>query len=217
MDWASIMQGLAGYGNVGEGGLPSDVAPPAPFQARWPTPGMTAETMPTMAQSPISPEIIAKTAASRGIPPPAQDLVPPAPPAPEPFRLHGSTFGPNDPGPELGSALLGNNTTTGGPSVGAPMDIKTPVQQQAEAASTDVSAQSKDKDKTPTFADALKGVKAPAGPELQRLATPAAPKPTGQIKGGELLALLQALNVGGAAAGNYQLPSTLGQALLGRK
>lgn len=212
MDWSSILAGLGGMG-----GLTNPEAP-VPFDSRWPTPGMTAETMPTMAQSPITPENIAQTMSARGIPPPATDLAPPMPSTvgPEPFRLHGSTFGPNDMGPELGSALLGN-TTTGGPSVGAPMDIKTEAQRGSET--TDMSAQSKDKekDKTPSFADSLRGVKAPAGPELQRLATPAAPRPTNQIKGGEILALLQAMNAGGQGVSNYALPSTLGQALLGRK
>lgn len=66
--------------------------------------------------------------------------------------------------------------------------------------------------------ETLRGVKMPQGPELQRVATPAAPRPTSQIKSGELLALLQA--AGGPAAGggvDYKLPSTLGMALAGRR
>jgi len=88
------------------------------------------------------------------------------------------------------------------------LDIRSEAQKTGE----DAAASGKE----PTLADALRGVKMPAGPETQKLGTPAAPRPTGQIKGGEILALLQAMTAGGGGTG-YQLPSTLGQALLGRK
>lgn len=206
-------------------GMPTPAMDPLnEIQRRWPTPGMTAETMPTMPSSPITPEALAAQAAARGIPPPKVDLQPQNTnvgaaitgtglPGDTPFRM---------PGEEAVNAWRGatdnmmQNTTTGGPSVGAPMDLKTPAQKTDEAKPTDMSSQNKPGDKTPSFADTLRGTKMPTSPELQKLGTPAAPRPTGQIKGGEILALLQAMSAGGAGGG-LNLPSTLGQALLGRK
>jgi hypothetical protein len=95
------------------------------------------------------------------------------------------------------------------------MDITSQAQKDtvtAQSAPTDVSAQSKDGGKLDKFAAALKGVQAPKGPELQRLGTPAAPRATTAIKGGDIIALLQAINAGQAGS-NYNLPSTLGAAL----
>jgi len=190
-------------------------------QRRWPVAGMPPDTMgPNM--SPIAPEALAQSMAARGIPPPVNDLGPtdptaapvrmPPPDAVQAWRndsdmvMNSATGMPaasNAPSVE-GPAT----TTTGGPSVGAPVSLAPP--------STDASAQSREEKKEPTLADALRGVKMPASPVTQKLGTPAAPRPTGQIKGGEILALLQAMTAGGGGTG-YQLPSTLGQALLGRK
>lgn len=204
-------------------GMPTPEVAPTPFQSRWPTPGMTAETMPTMPQSPISPEVLARNAAARGIPPPAQDIPVGAAltgtglPGDTPFRMPDQAavedWRRGTSTPEVFAQGSGKDysVTPGAPS--APVTAS-----GAPAPSTEMSSQSKSegKDKTPTLADTLKGVKAPAGPELQRLGTPAAPKPAA-IKGAELIAMLQALNQGAGASAGYQLPSTLGQALLGRK
>ncbi len=62
--------------------------------------------------------------------------------------------------------------------------------------------------------DALKGVKAPASPELQRISTPPPPRPTSAIKSGDLMALLAAMSGGGGGSGP-KLPSTRGAALRG--
>lgn len=227
LDWSTIFQGLAGYGNVGEGGLPGDALPaPAPFQSRWPTPGMTAETMPTMEQSPITPENIAKTMASRGIAPPPVDIPLGASltgtgtglPGDTPYRMPDQPDGVN-PTDKWRAGVDENQTLTPG-APASPVTasgVPNPTVRATDMSAQSASGEEKKGDKTPSLADSLRGVKAPASPELQRLGTPAAPRPTNQIKGGEIIALLQAMNAGGAAAGNYQLPSTLGQALLGRK
>jgi hypothetical protein len=62
---------------------------------------------------------------------------------------------------------------------------------------TDISAQSRTEPRRPNLAEALKGTAMPKQPELQKISTPAAPRPTGTIKSGELMALLTALNAGG--------------------
>lgn len=93
------------------------------------------------------------------------------------------------------------------------MDIRTPVQKVAEAAgNTEMSAQSKTGEPKGSLAEALKGVKMPVAPEIQRLGTPAAPRVSTAIKGGDLIALLHALNAA-PGAGAYNLPSTLGAAI----
>jgi hypothetical protein len=61
--------------------------------------------------------------------------------------------------------------------------------------------------------ETLKGVKMPASPALQSIRTPAVPPPTA-IKGGELLALLMAMQPQGAQPG-LKLPPTLGASLQG--
>lgn len=173
-------------------------------------------------QSPIDPAVLASTLARQGIPPPPQDMTPKAAlpvPAVDPVRLQGSTWGTEGP-PPLGDGLglpRGTGDTGVAPGgVGAaltgnsPTDIRTPVQKAAEAP-TDVSAQSKDK--TPGLADVLRGTKMPAGPELQKLGTPAAPRATTAIKGGDLIALLQAMGMNPAAGGGMKLPGTLGEAI----
>lgn len=53
----------------------------------------------------------------------------------------------------------------------------------------------------------------PQTPQPQRVSTPAAPRPTQQIRTGELLALLQALGGGMPQPDPYRLPTTLGTAM----
>lgn len=217
IDWGMIASGMPTPG----------INPLDEVQRRWPRPGMTAETMPTMSGSPISPEALAAQAAARGIPPPPVDLAPQNTnvgaaltgtglPGDTPFRMPDQQSVDNWRN-DANNMTSDGTTTTGGPSVGTPMNIKSDPQMAGEKAPTDLSAKKKD-DKTPSFADTLKGVKMPAGPELQKLGTPAAPRPTGQIKSGDLIALLQTLGASaGGSGGGMNLPSTLGQALLGRK
>lgn len=56
----------------------------------------------------------------------------------------------------------------------------------------------------------LRGVQVAQPPAPQRVATPALPRPTGAIQGGQIIALLNAL---GMAPQAPQLPTTLGQGL----
>lgn len=58
--------------------------------------------------------------------------------------------------------------------------------------------------------DTLKGLKAPAAPEVQKVSTPAAPRPTGNITGGDLLKLLMGTAPAGAAP---KIPYGLGAAI----
>jgi hypothetical protein len=223
MDWSQIFAGLSG---MGPEGFTSSALPglsPQQFQSRWPTPGMTAETMPTMAQSPITPENIAKTMAARGIAPPPGDIPLGASlvgggtglPGDTPYRMPDQPGGVNP-----YTDWQAGTSTDMAASAGAPASPVSPSGVPKPQTSTDMSSQGKQPEgekPAPSLADSLRGVKAPAAPDLQRLGTPAAPRPTNQIKGGEILALLQAMNAGGQGVSNYQLPSTLGQALLGRK
>lgn len=64
-----------------------------------------------------------------------------------------------------------------------------------------------------TLAGALKGVQAPANPALQKLGTPAAPRPGQAVRVGELMQLLGLM---GGQGGERKLPPTLGMALGGR-
>lgn len=156
---------------------------------------MGAPPMDPNMTSPISPENLAKNAAARGIPPPPVDLAPAA--------ANGS----------VGAALTGNTVPVPQPrpaaagAPGAPMDIRPPAQVAGEAAGAGAQPQQRG-----GLAEALKGVKMPAGPELQKLGTPAAPRVSTAIKGGDLQALLMALNASPGAS-EYKLPSTLGAAI----
>lgn len=64
--------------------------------------------------------------------------------------------------------------------------------------------------------NALRGLTVPKPPTPQTVHTPAAPRPSTAIHSGELLNLLQMLNVAGQNQGGLKLPSTLGAALGGR-
>jgi hypothetical protein len=126
-----------------------------------------------------------------GLPPAPPAVVPPV----EPVRLQGSTFGTTPPPPlpaDVGAALSGSAEPVAA-SAAAPF-----VPQGASAA-TDISARAKTPDETrPSLSQALRGVVAPKPPELQKIASPNAPRATGTIKGGDLQALLMALNAGAA-------------------
>lgn len=199
IDWGQLANGMATPGmdptfaQRFQGGGPPPVMPPMP-------PPMP--TGPTPAQSPISPEALAATAAARGIPPPAQDasvnpgdsMRMPDAGAVEDWRRS------SGPGGEVGAALTGN-------SPGAPTDITSQAQKSSMA-----TPMKKEEDKMGDFAKALRGVKAPADPVMQKISSPNAPRPTTQIKGGDIMALLQALNAA-PGAGGLKLPSTLGEAI----
>lgn len=65
----------------------------------------------------------------------------------------------------------------------------------------------------------LAGMARPQTPQPQKVSTPAAPRPTSQIKSGELMQLMSSLGLMGGVpqmADQYKLPSTLGAALGGR-
>src|SRR5580765_8700419 len=87
--------------------------------------------------------------------------------------------------------------TSGDGSVGAALTGKTDTPAGTSGA-TDVSARAKTPEdkKLETLATMLKGIKAPADPVLQKISTPAAPRPTSNIKSGDLQSLLLALNAG---------------------
>lgn len=181
-DWSQIL-------NEGTPNAPN-LLQPGKMPGILPNPGV----LPGAMDSPISPEVLAAQAAARGVPPPPMDLQ------------------PNAASSDVGAALTGNTVPlprprpqgmdVGAQRAGAPMDITSTAQKAGEAPAG----------KTPSFLDALKGVKAPANPELQKVSTPAAPRVATQIKGGDLIALLSALNAA-PGAGGLKLPSTLGQAI----
>lgn len=211
-DWSSLFGNLDMYGsgpgqlNEGMGGGVFGQLPVGfndRFDAAFPQMQPQRPLGPTPMQSPISPEALASSAAARGMPPPPMDLAPMRMPSPEAVQAWRDGVDATKPG-AVGAALTGK-------TVGEPMDIRPPIQAQQQDAPTDVSAAKKD-GKLDKFAEALKGVKAPAGPELQKLGTPAVPRPYTQIKAGDLMALLQTINAG-QQGGSYNLPSTLGAAL----
>jgi hypothetical protein len=101
---------------------------------------------------------------------------------------------------KVGASLTGQDEEAGTP--GTPTEDGTVAGQETTATAaanpetSDFSA--KGKESINTLAKALRGVQAPAAPAVQRIASPNAPRPTGTIKGGELQALLMALNsIGG--------------------
>jgi len=206
-DWDSLMSGT-----------PNPFTDPTlqqqPMAPKYP--GQMPGAPTAMPASPIAPEAMAANLAARGVPPPPVDAAPQQPLAPirMPDNNVGSSTWRNDydtmagsgPG-DVGAALTGKTVGAGGPQ-----DITSQAQKDGTASSTDISASAKKpEDKMGKFAEALKGLKAPAKPELQKLGTPAAPRATA-IKGGDVLALLQSLNAAPGAS-SYNLPSTLGAAL----
>jgi hypothetical protein len=98
------------------------------------------------------------------------------------------------PADNLGAVLAGNapapdvtSLAARAPAAGA----EGPVAPGPENAQASMGAQ------RPSLAQALKGTGGIKPPEVQRISSPNAPRPTGTIKGGELQALLMALNAGG--------------------
>jgi hypothetical protein len=136
----------------------------------------------------------------------------PNPLQPTPEQLAGATRlglpGPRD--ADVGAALTQpaiGPTSVGGAPLGPP-----PTPPEGGGSSTDVSARARNPaEARPSLAQALKGVQAPAAPVLQKISSPNAPRPTGTIKGGDLQALLLALNAGVPALTGRQLPVTLGR------
>ena len=107
----------------------------------------------------------------------------------------------------VGAALTGEDTVP--PPPGATPPGATP--SGGTSGSTDISGRAKTpEEQRASLSQALKGVVAPKPPEIQKISTPNAPRPSGTIKSGELQALLMAFNSG---AGNMtrQLPVTLGR------
>lgn len=120
--------------------------------------------------------------------------------------------GPVEPTPFLGLGGLPSPATDGFPGTQIPAvaDVNAP-------AGTPVGARTEGD----RLAEALRGVRAPAAPETQRLGLPGyAPAPRGPaaVQGGGLLQMLQLLNAGSGATAksSLDLPSTLGAALRGR-
>jgi hypothetical protein len=207
LDWGQIASGM-----------------PTPGSA--PAPGFNDRFGAAFPRSPIAPEQLAQNLAARGVPPPPVDI-----PVGAALTGNDGVVNPNEPfrmpdqrsvdnwraDTDVTNAGIGGSPAPkgmGGSAPGAPMNIQSPVQQQQVAqagAPTDISASAK-KPGGDSLLDALKGIKAPASPEIQRFGTPAAPKVTANIKGGNLLAMLQALNVG-QGAGDRNLPATLASAL----
>ena len=139
---------------------------------------------------------------------------------PDPVQGIGQTLAQQ--GIRLGQFL--QNPSVAGPALApAGSSIQDPWNPQAPASSgMDASAAGAPTDKQGDLAMRLKaglqGVQGMAPPKPQTVHTPAAPRPSTQIQGGQLMALLQALGAGGGAEGRRALPmpSTLGQSLAGR-
>jgi len=105
--------------------------------------------------------------------------------------------------------MIGLNPTPGPTNVGAPMNV---LPQSAGGA---MNAAQPGGTSTNAFLNTLKSIPALQPPQAQKVSTPAAPK-IEPVKGGNLMALLQALNVPGqTAASAYKLPATLEPPTLG--
>jgi hypothetical protein len=87
---------------------------------------------------------------------------------------------------------------------------------KTEAATTEASAKSAQPSSADKLLASLKGVQAPPAPQAQRVYTPSANVPAthGGVKGGNIAALLQLLNVAGQS--KPQIPLPLGAVLGGR-
>lgn len=91
-----------------------------------------------------------------------------------------------------------------GEAIGAPMDITSAAQKASLAGQAPAGPGMAER-----LAGALKGVKAPPGPEMPRVSTPNAPSPRGQIKGGQLAQLLLAAGQGGGGGAPMALNSAI--------
>jgi hypothetical protein len=210
-DWASLM-------NANEGGaLPQMGGPTAQgpdFNDVWNQRVGTPPAPTGMPQSPISPENVAANFAARGVPPPKVDIPPQntdvgaALTGDSPIRM--ASPGATQAWRNDTDRMNGGAPGTPGAAPGAPMNITTPAQ-DASVAAGEGKAPAAPAKKGDSLMDALRGVKAPANPEVQRISTPAAPKLTSNVKSGQLIALLNSL--GGGQPAPRALPSTLSQAI----
>jgi hypothetical protein len=214
------LMGMLGPGAAQAGTMP----PPPSFDDRF---GASFDKNAPLSPTNVPPGMITPTINPQvGEPSPSATV-----PGQEPTRLFGSTFAgppppmgngaglplpmarpptaPVDVGAALAAPIPGATgpTSLGGEAGPAPLAAPS-----GESGSTDVGARAKtEEEKRPSLAQALKGVQAPKAPELQKIATPNAPRATGTIKSGDLQALLMALNAGAPALGGRQLPVTLGR------
>ncbi len=134
-----------------------------------------------------NPEVVAQGAAAAGIPPPPLNA------------------GVPDVGASLNPQVQAGPANPNGPMVAGPQApmMQPPAAPQQPPGSNILST--------------LRGVTPPTAPTVPGLVNMAPPRPTGNAKSGQLMALLQALNLGGGAqAPGLKLPSTLGAALGGR-
>jgi len=146
---------------------------------------------------PVIPQPITPTEVGPGVAPPPTDGRPVEPPPNNIMTLNaGAPEPPVAPG-GIGAALRGtgvDNLQARAPASGA----------EGPTAPSTPSAEPQ----RPSLAQALKGAQMPAAPVQQKISSPNAPRPTGQIKAGDLQALLLALN----AAGGPGMPRpTLGR------
>lgn len=179
------------------GGLPEPPGSPSmprsvgavPITPTGPPPippgGVTKEEM---AGVPVSPGPPVRMPANPGRPDMNPEVVPPG-------GLGAVLNGTPIPGAE------GPTSVGGGPLAPAP---------EGTSSATDIGSRARTPAARGTLAEALKGVAAPKPPEVQKISSPNAPRPTGTIKGGDLQALLMALNAG-APSLDRKLPMTLGR------
>jgi hypothetical protein len=213
-DWASLM-------NANEGGAMPPLGGPAAggpnFDDIWSqriAPPAAPQSPAGMPQSPISPENVAANFAARGVPPPKVDIPPQntdvgaALTGDAPMRMAPAEATQN--WRRDTDRLNGGTPGTATQAPGQPMSITTPAQDASVAAGAGTAPATPAK-KGDSLMDALRGVKAPANPEVQRISTPAAPKLTSNVKSGQLIALLNSL--GGGQPAPRALPSTLSQAI----
>ena len=91
------------------------------------------------------------------------------------------------PAPGMGS--VGAALEPAAPAPGAPLDLSPPAPGAASPPPAGPGMQTK----LGNLATAMKGVQAPPAPQQQRISTPSVPGPRGQVKGGNIMALLAAL------------------------
>ena len=218
LDWMQILQGLGG----GEG--PS----PIPLGGELSQPevgtGGVGTGPGTMGRPLLTPPYVPPPTP----PQPAAALTPNegtvAPPAPMTLSPPGTGLRGRQGEDNLGAVLAGNAPTPlpatdprklamqgGGGGAQGPITLGGPGGPAPFAGGTPATPTDQAK-KAAGLAAALKGVSAPAAPAVQKISTPNAPRPTGTIKGGDLQALLSALNAAPGASG-IKLPTTLGSSI----
>lgn len=129
------------------------------------------------------------------------------PPAASGTAQPGFMFGGGKPPPSVGVSLAPAQQDYG-------LDSAQP--SKTEVATSEASAKSAQPSTTDKLLATLKGVQAPPAPTAQRVYTPNANVPNvhGGVKGGNIAALLQLLNVAGQS--KPQIPLPLGAVLAGR-